>query len=44
MSFAGETVYSVRWSDGTTASGRFDPEQWRSAGTVTLHLKPPKPK
>jgi hypothetical protein len=44
MSFAGETVYFVRWSDGTTASGRFDPEQSRSAGTVTLHLRVPKPK
>jgi hypothetical protein len=43
ISFAGETVYSVRWSDGTTASGRFDPEQSRSAGTVTLRLRPPKP-
>jgi hypothetical protein len=44
MSFAGETVYSVRWPDGTTANGRFDPEQSRSAGSVTLHLRPPKPK
>lgn len=43
VSFAGETVYSVRWSDGTTTSGRFDPEQSRSAGTVTLRLRPPKP-
>jgi hypothetical protein len=43
VSFAGETVYSVRWSDGTTANGRFDPEQSRSAGTVTLRLRPPKP-
>jgi hypothetical protein len=42
MSFAGETVYSVRWSDGSTANGRFDPEQSRSAGTVTLRLRPPK--
>jgi hypothetical protein len=44
MSFAGETVYTVRWPDGATASGRFDPEQSRSAGTVTLHLKVPKAK
>ena len=42
MSFAGETVYSVRWLDGSTANGRFDPEQLRSAGTVTLRLKVPK--
>ena len=42
MSFAGETVYSVRWVDGTTANGRFDPEQSRSAGTVTLRLRLPK--
>ena len=44
MSFAGETVYTVRWTDGATANGRFDPEQSRSAGTVTLHLKLPKSK
>ena len=44
MSFAGETVYTVRWTDGATASGRFDPEQSRSAGTVTLHLRLPKAK
>jgi len=42
MSFAGETVYSVRWIDGSTANGRFDPDQLRSAGTVTLRLKVPK--
>jgi hypothetical protein len=42
MSFAGETVYSVRWLDGSTANGRFDPEQSRSVGTVTLRLRPPK--
>ena len=42
MSFAGETVYSVRWADGATASGRFDPEQSRSAGTVTLRLRSPE--
>jgi hypothetical protein len=44
MSFAGETVYYVRWADGATANGRFDPEQSRSDGTVTLHLRPPKAK
>jgi hypothetical protein len=44
MSFAGETVYSVRWADGTNASGRFDPEQSRSAGMVTLRLRPAKAK
>jgi hypothetical protein len=44
MSFAGETVYFVRWSDGPTATGRFDPEESRSAGTVTLRLRLPKPK
>jgi hypothetical protein len=42
MSFAGETVYSVRWLDGSTANGRFDPEQSRSAGSVTLRLRPQK--
>ena len=44
MSFAGETVYSLRWPDGSTANGRFDPEQLRSAGSVTLRLHPPKAK
>jgi hypothetical protein len=39
MSFAGETVYNVRWADGAIASGRFDPEQSRSDGSVTLRLK-----
>jgi hypothetical protein len=44
MSFAGETVYGVRWPDGSTAGGRFDPEPLRSAGGVTLrpHAAPPK--
>jgi hypothetical protein len=43
MSFAGETVYSVRWADGSTASGRFDPEQSRATNnTVTLRLRLPK--
>jgi len=44
MSFAGETVYSLRWADGSTANGRFNPEQLRSAGSVTLRLHPPKAK
>ena len=44
MSFAGETVYSVRWPDGSTASGRFEPEQSRSTGTVILRRRPPQPK
>lgn len=43
MSFAGETVYSVRWADGTTAHGRFDPEQSHATNnTVTLRLRLPK--
>ncbi len=45
MSFAGETVYSVRWSDGSTAKGQFDPEQSRATNnTVTLRLRLPKTK
>ena len=44
MSFAGETVYSVRWSNGSTANGRFDPEELRSTGSVTLRLHPPNAK
>jgi hypothetical protein len=44
MSFAGEIVYSVRWPDGSTASGRFDSEQSRSTGTVILRRRPPQPK
>lgn len=45
MSFAGETVYSVRWADGTTTRGQFDPEQSRATdNTVTLRLKLPKVK
>lgn len=42
MSFAGETVYSVRWPDGTTVTGRFNPEESRSDGSVTLRLRPAK--
>src|SRR5258707_3696268 len=44
MSFAGETVYSVRWPDGSMASGRFDPEQSRGTGSVILRRRPPPPK
>jgi hypothetical protein len=44
MSFAGETVYTVRWPDGSTASDRFDPEQARRAGTVILRRRPPQSK
>ena len=40
MAFAGETVYRVRWDDGPTANGRFDPERARSAGTLTLRFRP----
>jgi hypothetical protein len=43
MAFAGETVFNVRWSDGATATGRFDPEPLRSTGSVTLR-QPPKAK
>jgi hypothetical protein len=42
MSFAGETVYSVRWPDGTVATGRFDPDDSRDAGQVTLRERPLK--
>jgi hypothetical protein len=42
MSFAGETIYSVRWPDGSIATGRFDPDAKRSAGTVTLRRRPPQ--
>ncbi|WP_421994285.1 hypothetical protein [Reyranella sp.] len=44
MGFAGEAVYSVRWQDGSTATGRFDPDESRSDGTVTLRLRPTKAK
>jgi hypothetical protein len=36
MAFAGETVFSARWPDGAVASGRFDPEERRRDGVVTL--------
>ncbi|MFN4018679.1 MAG: hypothetical protein ACK4JB_25305 [Reyranella sp.] len=42
MSFAGETVYSVTWPDDhVPVSGRFDPDEQRTAGTVTLRQRPP---
>jgi len=40
MSFAGPIVYSVRWPDGTVATGQFDPDASRDAGTVTLRERP----
>jgi hypothetical protein len=42
MSFATETVYSVRWPDGTVGKGTFNPDEQRSAGTVTLRERPEK--
>ena len=39
MSFAGEMVYSVRWPDGTVATGQFDPDASRGTGTVTLRQR-----
>lgn len=40
ISFAGETVYSVTWSNETTTTGRFDPNEQRAVGTVTLRERP----
>jgi|GEM_PF-662130 len=43
MSFAGETVYSVTWpGEPVPLSGRFDPDEQRTAGTVTLRQRPLK--
>jgi len=42
MSFAGETVYSVSWPDDGVTTGRFDPDEERATGTVTLRQRPPK--
>jgi len=39
MSFGGEMVYSVRWPDGTVATGQFDPTPLRGVGTVTLRRR-----
>lgn len=42
MSFAGETVYSVTWPDNVVTTGRFNPDEQRSTGTVTLRQRPQK--
>ncbi len=42
MSFAGPMVYSVRWPDGTVATGQFDPDASRDVGSVTLRERPLK--
>jgi hypothetical protein len=42
MSFAGETVYSVSWPDKIVTTGRFNPDEQRTTGTVTLRQRPPK--
>jgi hypothetical protein len=42
MSFAGPMVYSVRWPDGTVATGQFDPDSSRDVGSVTLRERPLK--
>ena len=42
MSFAGETVYSVSWPDEVATTGRFNPDEVRATGTVTLRQRPPK--
>ena len=44
MSFAEETVYSVRWLDGTVGGGSFNPDEQRTTGTVTLRERPPQKK
>ena len=42
MSFAGETVYSVSWPDDVVTTGRFNPDEERATGIVTLRQRPPK--
>lgn len=42
MSFAGETVYSVTWPENVVTTGRFNPDEQRSTGTVTLRQRPQK--
>ena len=43
MSFAGEIIYSVSWpDDNVPTSGRFNPDEQRTAGTVTLRQRPTK--
>ncbi len=39
MSFAGPMVYSVRWPDGTIATGEFEPDASRDTGIVTLRAR-----
>ena len=42
MSFAGETAYTVTWPDNVVTTGRFNPDEYRATGTVTLRQRPPK--
>jgi len=42
MSFAGETVYSVNWPENVVTTGRFNPDEMRGVGTVTLRQRPQK--
>ena len=42
MLFAGPMVSSVRWPDGTVATGEFDPNASRDVGLVTLRERPQK--
>lgn len=42
MSFAGETAYTVTWPDNVVTTGRFNPDEYRGTGTVTLRQRPPK--
>lgn len=42
MSFASETVYSVTWPENVVTTGRFNPDELRSVGTVTLRQRPQK--
>lgn len=42
MSFAGETAYSVTWPDNVVTTGRFNPDEYRATGTVTLRQRPPE--
>ena len=34
----------VRWLDGTVGGGRFNPDEQRTTGTVTLRERPPQKK
>jgi hypothetical protein len=42
MSFAGETVYSVSWPENDVTTGRFNPDEQRTDGKVTLRQRPQK--